>query len=273
MAANKPTTSRTPPKSPDNGEDLDDPMKKVRLPKTKKPIKIELFSIGKLDKLDYENAIYWFDEMKSQLEIQGAWEAIEKYAEVGPKRYEQMISTPDWERIDLKATLIIDQGLSPNARLEFKSKRNAGQKWGSLKNSFLPSSKIRKMLAVMKLRRMTSWTHAPNQSPMEGWRDFNKIRQEFLLLNEGNTIDIEELSIFIFLLELRGEYAPLRDSMLCSDGPLTRDDVDRRVKEFNFLKLLGGPQEKGSRAQRKGPKCFSCREFGHKAARCPNTYS
>ena len=122
-------------------------------PVEEKPIKIYSFSI---DKLCEDNARYWFHAMEKQLRGQYAWQAIQFYAKVGKDEYAQILSRKhNWYRVDLKADMIIENGLSPSTVLDVKTQPNAGQKWEYLKKTFMETSNTRKAL---KLMRMANWT-------------------------------------------------------------------------------------------------------------------
>ena len=257
-------TPRTPPKSPDNGKEPDGPVMKTRQPIFEKPIKLNRFQI---DELDDENAIYWFHEIKMQLEVHRAWEAIETYAEVGPERFAQMLSSPAWCRVDLTAHAVIDRGLSPSDRRLYRNELLAGQKWDSLKTTFLPSSSV---LKAMKLKNMAQWTQNPKRDAAEAWTDLKKMKEEFIFMNGGKTINIDELFVVWYLSGLGPKYSNMRDRIICSDN-FSEDYVSDFVR--NQMHIEKGLRKMFPRTQRKGPKCWSCRGFGHKAARCPNNYS
>ena len=258
-------TPRTPPKSPDNGKDDPNvPVMKMRQPIFEKPIKLNHFQI---DKLNDENAIYWFHVIESQLKDHCAWEAIETYAEVGPETYAQMVSIPAWKRVDMTAHAVIHKGLSPSDNYLHKNEHLAGQKWDSLKDRFLPSSSV---LKAMKLKNMAQWTQNPKRDAAEAWTDLKKMKEEFIFMNGGKTINIDELFVVWYLSGLGPKYSNMRDRIICSDN-FSEDYVSDFVR--NQMYIEKGLRKMFPRTQRKGPKCWSCRGFGHKAARCPNNYS
>lgn len=73
-------------------------------------IKIYPFSI---DKLDEDNAQYWFHAMEKQMRLQYCWQAIEYYQDVGDQHYTAVLGrNSKWFRTDLKADSIIEHGLN-----------------------------------------------------------------------------------------------------------------------------------------------------------------
>lgn len=234
---------------------------KARQPIFEKPIKLNRFRI---DKIDDENAIYWFHDIEMQLEAHGAWEAIEKYAEVGPETYAQMVSRPAWKRVDMTAHAVIDEGLSLSDRYLYKNEHLAGQKWDALKERFLPSSSVSK---AMKLKRMAQWTQDPKRDAAEAWTDLKKMKGEFIFMNGSKTINIDELFVVWYLSGLGPEYSDMRDRIILSD-----DFFENHVSDFvwNHVLIQKTLRKMRTGSQRKGPKCWSCRKFGHKAAKCSN---
>ena len=238
--------SRTPSKSPDNAKDSNVPVMERRQPIFEKPIKLNRFQI---DKLNDENAIYWFHTIERQLKVHRAWEAIETYAEVGPERYAQMVSIPAWKRVNMTARVVIDKGLSPSDRYLHKYEQLAGQKWDSLKERFLPSSSVSK---AMKLKWMAQWTQNPKRDAAEAWTDLKKMKEKFIFMNGSKTINIDELFVVWYLSGLRPEYSDMRDRIICSDN-FSEGYVSNFVR--NQMQIKNGLQEMFPRTRRKGPKC------------------
>lgn len=89
-------------------------------------IKIYSFTI---EKLNEDNAPYWFYAMENQSKVQFAWQAIEYYYEVGKEGYNRIRNSHmEWMKVDMKADMIIQQGLTPTIILEIKDLPNVGVK-------------------------------------------------------------------------------------------------------------------------------------------------
>ena len=235
-------------------------------PVEEKPIKIYSFSI---DKLCEDNARYWFHAMGKQLRGQYAWQAIQFYAKVGKDEYAQILSRKhNWYRVDLKADMIIENGLSPSTVLDVKTQPNAGQKWEYLKKTFMETSNTRKAL---KLMRMANWTWDQSKNEREAYRELKQMAEEFTEMNGSRTINIDELTVLWYLRGLGDKYATLRDTVMSSDATLNEEYVLSRIEDLRQLR--GQPAEKASRIQgkgKKGPKCFACEGYGHLARDCLN---
>lgn len=87
----------------------------MRKPGEGKGIKVYSFEI---EKLQEENARYWFHSIKKQLELQCAWEAIEYCQDIGVAAFQEEMADPDWKMVNLKADMILEKGLSSSTILE-----------------------------------------------------------------------------------------------------------------------------------------------------------
>ncbi|BCR89754.1 uncharacterized protein ACHE_50952A [Aspergillus chevalieri] len=93
--------------------------------------------------------------MESQLKVQFAWQAIDYYYEVGKETYNQIRKDNlKWTKVDMKADMIIQQGLTPTIALEIKDLPNVGAKWDYLKEAYPKSSNAMKPMQLMK---MANW--------------------------------------------------------------------------------------------------------------------
>ena len=232
------------------------------------PIKIYHFSI---DKLSEDNARYWFHAIEKQLRTQYAWQAIELHARIRSEAYaERLVRKSNWQRIDMKADMIIEMGLTPSTVLEVKDQRNAGEKWQYLKKRFLKSSNTKKMLKLMRI--FTSMWDESKHNEKEFYHALKQMFVEFKEMNGNNKIGLDDLCILQYLRALGDRYATLRESMMSSGIELTEDYVLGRVEDVMQLRKQER-MENASRASQgrpRGPKCYECQKFGHKAAKCPN---
>lgn len=234
-----------------------------RKPTKEKGVKIYPFSI---EKLSESNARYWFHVMESQLKAQFSWGAIEYYHEIGKDEFSKILRQDvEWFKVNLKADMIIQQGLSPTTILEVKDQWNAGLKWDRLKEIFLKSSNTKK---AMKLMKMANWTWNPAMNEREAFRELNQLGEELIDMNGSEMISVKELIVLWYLRGLGDKYATLRDTVLSSNATLDREYVLGRVEDL--MHMRSEPAEKPSRINhQKGIKCFACKKRGHRARDCP----
>jgi hypothetical protein len=225
-------------------------------------MKIHPFTI---EKLNEENARYWFYAMESQLRFQFAWQAIQYYYEVGKERYDRIRNDHmKWMKLDMKADMIIQQGLNPTIILEIKDLPNVGMKWDYLKETYLMSSNAMKAMQLMK---MASWHQGPNVNAKDAYREIEQLGCQLVDMNGSKKVDVDELVVIWYLHGLRKEYSMLKGTVMSSDTNLNKGYVLRQAIDFD--QLNDGLVEKGSRVyHKKGMKCFVCGKIGHKARDC-----
>ncbi|ODM15555.1 hypothetical protein SI65_09158 [Aspergillus cristatus] len=215
-------------------------------PEERKPVKengIKIYQFS-IDRLNEENARYWFHTMEKQLKVQFCWQTIEYFYEVGSARYSSIIGNDmDWFKIDLKADSIIEQGLTPATILEVKDQPNAGSKWNCLKEMFLKSSNTKK---AMKLMKMASWTWDQSRlNEKDAFREINQLGEEFIDMNGSEMVSIRELIMIWYLRGLGSQYATLRDTVMSSNATLDKGYVLSQIEDLMQMKG-GSAGEKGS---------------------------
>ena len=239
-----------------------------RMPTEEKPIKVYPFMI---DHLCEENARYWFYEMETQLEAQYAWEAIKLYEDIGPLNFSKMLAVPEWQRVNMKANLIMGKGLSPMTCLEIKHMHRAGERWRYLKEKFLTPNNAMK---AMKLMHMANWTWDRSKKASKAWTDLKQLGLEFIEMNGSETIKVMDILLIWYLRGLGDDFKSTRDTLMSTEDVLEEKIVMSRVQNVEQMNGLGENASRASQGQQlrrpKGPKCYSCQGFGHMAARCPN---
>ena len=254
---NEPRMSESGVNEPVNHED----------PIEEKGIEINKFTI---DKLTEENARYWFYAMESQLKVQFSWQAIEYRQKVGNNEYQLLRNrNSKWLRVDMKADMIIQYGLTPTVILEIKGFENAGSKWDYLKKTYLESSNTSRAVQLM---RMSNWHQGPSISAKEAFRELDQLSRELIDMYGGKQLDIDDLFVICFLRGLRDEYATFRETIMSSDSNIDKGQVLRRILDFDQLKK---PADKAARARQsdgsdKRPKCYNCQGRGHMSRNCPS---
>ena len=254
---NEPRMSESGVNEPVNHED----------PIEEKGIEINKFTI---DKLTEENARYWFYAMESQLKVQFSWQAIEYRQKVGNSEYQLLRNkNSKWLRVDMKADMIIQYGLTPTVILEIKGFENAGSKWDYLKKTYLESSNTSRAVQLM---RMSNWHQGPSISAKEAFRELDQLSRELIDMYGGKQLDIDDLFVICFLRGLRDEYATFRETIMSSDSNIDKGQVLRRILDFDQLKK---PADKAARARQsdgsdKRPKCYNCQGRGHMSRNCPS---
>ena len=254
---NEPRMSESGVNEPVNHED----------PIEEKGIEINKFTI---DKLTEENARYWFYAMESQLKVQFSWQAIEYRQKVGNNEYQLLRNrNSKWLRVDMKADMIIQYGLTPTVILEIKGFENAGSKWDYLKKTYLESSNTSRAVQLM---RMSNWHQGPSISAKEAFRELDQLSRELIDMYGGKQLDIDDLFVICFLRGLRDEYATFRETIMSSDSNIDKGQVLRRILDFDQLKK---PADKAARACQsdgsdKRPKCYNCQGRGHMSRNCPS---
>ena len=86
------------------------------------------------------------------MKAQEVWEAIEMYEKIGNEEYMNGLSNSNWRKLDLKANMIMDVGLTTTTIVEVKDIPNTGEEWKYLKKKFMKSSGTNKMLRSMMIK-------------------------------------------------------------------------------------------------------------------------
>ena len=95
------------------------------------PVDTKLIKIySSIDKLNEDNARYWFHAIEKQLRTQYAWQAIELHVRIGNEAHaERLVRKPNWRRVEMQADMIVEMGLASATTLEVKDQRNVGENW------------------------------------------------------------------------------------------------------------------------------------------------
>ena len=261
MAENDPTNNPL-PRDRDGDERMtgmdDDPV-------DVKPIKIYPFSI---EELSEENTRHWFYEMQSQLDAQNAWQVIELYNNKQPEEYVRKLAKPTWQRVNKQANLIMGKGLSPTTQYEIKHMDDAGVRWEYLRENFLTPNNAMK---AMKLMDMANWTWDHSKKASKAWSDLKQMGLDFIEMNGSETIKVMDVLLIWYLRGLGDDFKQTRDALMSTEDVLVERVVMSRVQG---LEHVYGQKENASRASNqqrpRGPRCYSCQRFSHRAAKCPN---
>lgn len=224
-----------------------------------------------VEKLSEDNAHHWFQTVKKQLYMQGCWQAIEYYKDVGNTEYSRVLDKDSkWFRNDLKADSIIEHGLSSQAAIDVNRLSNAGQKWDYLQRRYLRTTNTRK---AMKLMRLASWTwdKSKHSSMQTAFEEITQMAEEFIRMNGDAKIDIRELSVMWFLRGIGNEYSSFRNTIMHSNATLTQEYMINQIIDEDAMRAEGTATEKASRVEGQGKsmKCFHCGQIGHRAKKCP----
>ena len=260
--------SRSKGKEPENVDEVEMPIRPKRTGQIDEPVEgngIKIYSFT-INELHEGNARYWFHSMRKQLELQYAWQAIDHYHAVGASQHHDAMERSDrWHKIDLKADTIMEQGLSSTIVLEIDDLRSAGEKWDYLKERFLKATNSMKAMMLMK---MSTWTwNRAKHNQIEGYYELKRMGKEFIEMNGGRSIDLNELLILWYFHGLGDDHATVRDTIMSSDAALEENYVMRKMRDHM---QMNQSRESAHRTQQRGPKCYACQGFGHIATECPN---
>ena len=194
-----------------------------------KPIKIYPFSV---DKLNEGNTRYWFHVIKQQLRTQYALQAIQLYAEVGRNEYIYVLETDaGWNRADMKASMIIEAGLTSSTIISTKRHETAGEKWDYLRDRYLQSTKTHKATRLMD---MANWSQGPTRSGMEAWKEMEEMRDEFIEMNGSDVIKVHEACVLQFIRGLWVEYSGTCDTIMGSEEALDENYVLKQIQDLEW---------------------------------------
>ena len=243
--------------------------------------KINSFQISKLSA---SNARYWFEEMGDQLRLQKAWRAIDTYQKFGGsvftelrKRYE------NWDVVNLKAKIIIRQGLNESMKMDCRPIENAGEIWSRLRDDYYQRSNGE--FATL-IARICGWKKG-NKDILGSLRELERMNEE--LKDMSPEIGLHEKILMIFFLRgLGDEYKVVRETII-SSGEITRKEVlgrlqavegERGPAEHNANRgqnsrgrgrgRAGGGRGRGGRGGfSRDQGCFVCGDKEHFARDCP----
>ena len=185
-----------------------------------KPIKIYPFSV---DKLNEGNTRYWLHVIKQQLRTQYALQAIQLYAEVGWNEYIYILETDaGWNHTDMKASMIIEAGLTSSTIISTKCHETVGEKWDYLRDRYLQSTKTHKATRLMD---MANWSQGPTRSGMEAWKEMEEMRDEFIEMNGSDVIKVHEACVLWFIRGLQAEYSGTCNTIMGSEEALDENYI------------------------------------------------
>ena len=128
-----------------------------------------------------------------------------------------MLANHEWERVNRKANLIIQKGLSPMTILEIKDMNLAGDRWTYLREKFLTPNNAMK---AMKLMQMANWTWDCSTKASKAWTELKQLGMEFIEMNGSETIRIMDILLIWYLQGLGNNFRQIRDTLMSTEDVL-----------------------------------------------------
>ena len=180
-------------------------------------MKIKYFSI---EKLKSENARLWFHTTGMQLKLHRAWDAIETYDKIGDEEFTLLCQTyANWDDLNLKASMVIEAGLSQATVLDCASMTNAGRQWQYVKERYYRRSHgdiTRMCCSILK------WKYA-GRSIVEAFCSLERLNNELKDMNPDMAFNDKHI-VLIFLIGLcDSEYESIANNLMFVPGVLQSD--------------------------------------------------
>ena len=261
--------------------------------------KIMPFQIAKLDS---SNSRYWFNDMKDQLQLQKVWKAVETYINVGGATFISLRSRyENWETINLKAKMIIRNGLNENQKMDCQPIEDAGEMWQKLLSDYYQrsSGEIATLVA-----RICGWKRTNNKDILGSLRELERMNQEVKDMDRDLGFH-EKLLMVMFLRGLGDDFKLVRETII-SSGAISRKEVLGRLQAVESERNpsernpndqsanrgqnsagrgrgggRGRGRRRGQRGGRGGPSqnnnnrdsgCYVCGDEKHYARDCPEKH-
>lgn len=183
--------------------------------------------VGKLphiviDKLSTENSRYWFHTMEQHLKFLDVWNMIVKYQEKGQFVYQTILRTRHrLQAKDLKARMIMEQGLKNTDVLNAKQFTYAGGVW-----SYIPRKCLNKSEAevVQMYMRVLQWKKNPSMSIADSLDEIEQFNFEIEdVAGLGKSFN-PTMILIIFLNGLGSEWSDVISSIETSKN-YNRNDI------------------------------------------------
>lgn len=262
-------------KDPDDGDELDPSSSSSSSSDSDVPSESEdiqgVFKIGKLpqvniDKLTQENTRYRIHTMKQTLKFHDAWTAITKYRLIGKHQFQSLVHQKKrWKLMDLKARMIIEQGMKPTDVLNAKKERYAGGVWKYIERRFACKSETEIVQMYMKV---IQWKKDPTMTISDSLDQIEQWNNEIEDVAGSNKSFNPTMILIIFLHGLGAEWNDVISSIETSKN-YNRNNILLRLRNVEASReMRNAVSGSAGLVKNKEVRCYECNKKGHVAKDC-----